>query len=189
MSPPRCRWLLLLVQLPASPSSRRVALWRRLRSAGATSLLNGSWVLPFADAHAELFKELADGVREAGGTAAVFEATTTPEEDVEIKAGFQRDRTREYEELSTRVRAYLDEIERETRLKKFTFAEFEEIEDDYEKLAAWLAKIAARDFFPNDRHRQADHELTACNGARAAFCDRVFQNEALPTTHHDEGNG
>ena len=48
-------WLLLLAQLPSSPSSARVALWRRLRAVGAAGVLNGAWVLPHTAVHAEFF--------------------------------------------------------------------------------------------------------------------------------------
>jgi hypothetical protein len=36
-------WLLFLAQLPSRPSSARVALWRRLRAAGATTMVNSAW--------------------------------------------------------------------------------------------------------------------------------------------------
>lgn len=43
--------------------------------------------------------------------------------------------------------AFLEEVQKETRLGKFTFAELEEIDDDFAKLSSWLGKIEARDFF------------------------------------------
>ena len=46
MAHPPSGWLLLLVQLPSTPSSARVTLWRRLRSIGATTMVNSAWVLP-----------------------------------------------------------------------------------------------------------------------------------------------
>jgi hypothetical protein len=39
-------WLLLLAQLPSSPSTARVALWRRLRAIGATGMVTSALWLP-----------------------------------------------------------------------------------------------------------------------------------------------
>jgi hypothetical protein len=61
-------WLLLLAQLPGTPSSARVALWRRLRAIGATSVVNGTWVLPDTAPNRKLFEELQESVRKQNGT-------------------------------------------------------------------------------------------------------------------------
>ena len=145
-------WLLFMAQLPAEPSSARVAMWRRLKSAGATSLLTGTWVLPAREAHAAMLGQLADTVRGQGGSAALFSGRqidgATSEE---VVARFRADRAREYDEFATRSDGLLAEIAKETAADKFSFAELEEIEDDFEKLTTWLAKIVARDFFSDDR--------------------------------------
>ena len=39
-------WLVFIPQLPSSPSSLRVLVWRRMRTAGAAALQQGVWVLP-----------------------------------------------------------------------------------------------------------------------------------------------
>ncbi len=62
-----CAWLLFLAQLPSSPSSARVALWRRLHAIGAAGILNGSWVLPRTTAHLQFFEKLQETVRKQGG--------------------------------------------------------------------------------------------------------------------------
>ena len=64
-------WVLLLAQLPASPSGPRAALWRRARAAGAAGLQNGAWVLPGTPSHEALFGQLAEAVRGQGGRAFV----------------------------------------------------------------------------------------------------------------------
>ena len=71
-------WLLLLVQLPSKPSSARVALWRRLRAIGATTMVNGAWVLPDTAAHAALFGKLRVRVLRQGGTAFVVSIPGSP---------------------------------------------------------------------------------------------------------------
>lgn len=180
--PNRQAWVIFLTQLPAAPSSARVALWRRLRAAGAGSLQNGAWVLPGTEQHVALFRQFAETVKEQGGHAAVFTAQSIHEDDAVVIERFRSDRGREYGEFDERCAAFLAEIEKEERLEKFTFAELEEIEDDFQKLAAWLAKIEARDFFPGDRREGARDTLGRCEAARVAFTDTVYGREGLGAT-------
>ena len=173
-------WLLFLAQLPAAPSSARVALWRRLRAAGAASALNGAWVLPQAEGHAELFAQLADSVRKQNGSATVFLVQAmSPTEQETLITRFQADRAREYDEFAERSRGFLDEIKEETRLRKFTFAELEEIEDDLNKLSAWFAKIKTRDFFPDARIQKATEQFETCGTALTAFAEEVYAHDGV----------
>jgi len=186
-SPIRQQWLLFLAQLPAAPSSARVALWRRLRAAGAASVLNGAWVLPLADEHKALFTQLAEVVSGQGGSATVFAtAAMAQEEEEAIVARFRVDRAREYDEFAERSLGFLAEIEKETKRRKFTFAELEEIEDDLNKLSAWLAKIETRDFFPNARMQEANDRLQTCGTALRAFAEKVYAQEGVSTRQEDD---
>jgi hypothetical protein len=173
-------WLLLLAQLPRTPSSARVALWRRLRAAGATTLVNSSWVLPDTAAHAEFLGQLRDEVHRQGGTAFLLNiAACAPEVDKEIAARFRGDRGREYDEFAERCTALLDEIGKETKAQKYTFAEMEESEQDLEKLMRWLAKIQARDFFPGEQGRQSAAMLANCRDAVETFSQAVYAAERV----------
>jgi hypothetical protein len=173
-------WLLLLTQLPSSPSSARVSLWRRLRAIGAAGVLNGAWVLPRAAAHAEFFEQLRETVHREGGTAFVLTVSAaSPDGDEPIVWRFRADRGREYDEFTERCAAFLDEIGKETRAGKFTFAELEEGEQDVEKLARWLAKIQARDFFPDERSTQSAELLERCRGLLEGFAWAVYAAEGV----------
>ncbi len=178
-NPVQIEWLMLLAQLPAAPSSARVALWRRLRAAGAAGLNTGAWALPASDDHAKLLQQLAGTVREHGGHASVFSAQAFPGEGAAVIERFRADRAREYAEFEDRGQALLTEIDKERRLEKFTFAELEEIEDDLHKLTTWLAKIEARDFFPDSRREAARKTLTACETAQSRFAEDVYEREGL----------
>jgi hypothetical protein len=162
--------VLLLAQLPASPSGPRVALWRRARAAGAAGLQNGAWVLPRTDGHEALFGQLAETVRGQGGSAFVL-AVRAPDAgvDAEIAARFRADRAREYAEFAAQADGLLAEIVKESGAGKFTFAELEEIEQDLDKLAGWLDKIGARDFFPGPDRDRAGETLQRCREAVARF--------------------
>ncbi|MEG3805158.1 Chromate resistance protein ChrB, partial [Aerococcus mictus] len=66
-----------------------------------------------------------------------------------------------------------------TRLRKFTFAELEEIEDDLNKLSAWFAKIKTRDFFPDARIQKATEQFETCGTALTAFAEEVYAHEGV----------
>jgi hypothetical protein len=172
------RWLLLLAQFPKAPSSARVRLWRRLRGAGATTIVNSAWVLPETEPHAEFLAQLRDGVARQGGTVFVLSVpVSSPEVNETIMARFRADRALEYDEFAERCTALLDEIAKETRAGKHTFAEMEENEQDLEKLVRWLAKIRERDFFPDERGQQAAAMLARCRSATKAFSRAVYAAE------------
>ena len=173
-------WLLFLAQLPKTPSSARVALWRHLRAAGATTLVNSSWVLPDTAPHTELLGQLRDGVLKQGGTVFVLRVPDCPPEVNElIVSRLRADRGREYDEFAERCAALLDEIGRETAAGKYTFAELEESENDLEKLVRWLAKIQARDFFPDERAHLSTTMLARCKTAVESFAQAVYAAEGV----------
>jgi Protein ChrB, N-terminal len=189
---PSASWLLLLAQLPSSPSSARVALWRRLRAIGATGMVNSAWVLPYATAHAEFFEQLLGTVRKQGGDGFVLTVSSaSPDVNEAIVRRFRADRGREYDEFAEQCSAFRDEISKETRAGKFIFAELEEREHDLEKLTRWLAKIQARDFFPGERSTQAEEMLRGCRDALSKFYHDVYTAESTqePAGTHDESTG
>jgi hypothetical protein len=168
-------WLLFLAQLPSSPSSARVALWRRLHAIGAAGILNGSWVLPHTAAHVQFFEQLQETVHKQGGRAFVLTVSElSPDTTTLIVQQFRADRSREYDEFTERCDAFLTEISKETRAGKFTFAELEEGEQDLEKLVRWLTKIQARDFIPDERWPRSDEMLVRCRRALDGFSQEVY---------------
>jgi hypothetical protein len=155
-------------------------LWRRLRAAGATTLVTSVWVLPETAPHAELLRQLRDGLFRQGGTGFVLSIpASAPGLSEAIVSRFRADRAREYDEFAERCAALLDEIGRESKAGKYTFAELEESEQDLEKLVRWLAKIAARDFFPDKRRPETAGMLARCQTAVEAFSQSVYAAEEV----------
>jgi hypothetical protein len=173
-------WLVLLAQLPSKPSSARVALWRRMRATGATAVVNGALMLPHTNAHEDFFEQSREGIIRRGGTGFVLRVSGSSQESNEsIVRLFQSDRSREYDEFAERCTAFLNEINRESAAGKYTFAEMEESEQDLKKLARWLAKIQARDFFPNADTDQSVALLAQCRRALRGFSQAVYKAEGV----------
>src|SRR5579884_708368 len=149
-------WLLFTAQTPASPSSLRVLVWRRMQHLGALLLHNGLWVLPHVPEHAQAIRDLMVELEAHGGCGYFFFAQPADiglEE--RILTRFQSEREQEYSEFEENCTVFLKELESETTTRKFSFAELEQHEDDLHKLTSWLRKIQARDFFGGPHHDAA----------------------------------
>jgi hypothetical protein len=66
-------WLLCSYRLPREPSRLRLAVWRRLRRAGAVMLHDGLWALPAEAKTREALDWLAEEIEERGGTVLLWE--------------------------------------------------------------------------------------------------------------------
>lgn len=182
-------WLLFLPQLPATPSSLRVQIWRRLRAAGALGLQHGVWVLPHTPEQEQVLRALLADVTPQGGGGLLFVATPLdPALPADIVARFQAERAEDYVEFAGRCRDFLAEIANETAIGNFTFAELEENEQDVQKLAGWLGKIRARDFFGGEQAEQAARALAGCRHALDTFTRAVYTAAGLaPVEEQGEG--
>jgi hypothetical protein len=67
-------WLLLLVRLPATHSTERVAIWRKLKKSGAIQIQTSTYVLPDDPPRYETFQWLTQHIRDAGGDATLIRA-------------------------------------------------------------------------------------------------------------------
>jgi hypothetical protein len=180
-------WLIFFPQTPATPSSLRVLVWRRLQQAGAINLQGGAWMLPHTNEQERVLLTLLTEMEQQGGSGFFLEARAPNEV---IQAGlidrFQGERAKEYQEFDERCQQFLEEVEKETLAHKFSFAELEENEQDLLKLTRWLRKIQQRDFFPGSGSQEAVARLVQCRQALQAFTFSVYKQEGLPTPHQTE---
>ena len=178
-------WLLFTSQLPASPSSLRVMVWRRMKAAGAVGLQNGVWVLPRAKDQERVVQDLLNYIEEQGAHGQSFAATTLSEKvEKDLLQRFRGFRDEEYAEVIERCQALLTELEKETKKKKFTFAELEENEDDLQKLESWLGRIRARDLVGGEHAAEAVRSVESCKKALAVFADHVYSQEQIASKEH-----
>lgn len=178
--PGRHRWLLLVYRIKAESSGRRTYVWRRLRQLGAIYLQQAVAVLPDRPDLRDGLDQLGLRIRQTGGEASLLE-TTSPsaawEED--LVARFNGARDAEYEEVIESVERYEDEIRRETRKKRFRFAELEESESDWQKLRQWFARTTARDFFGAAGRATAEEALGRGRLLLEDFRNEVYRAEGV----------
>jgi hypothetical protein len=183
-------WLVFIPQLPSSPSSLRVLVWRRMRAAGAAALQQGVWVLPQTPEHEQLLRDVLLEAQQQGGNGILMVATPLDTDRAsEVVERFGVDRNQEYREFGVRCRDFLAEIAKETDARNLTFAALEENEQDLQKLYTWLERIRARDFFGALQARAAADALAACERALRDFAEAIYAREGLQgNAEHERGN-
>lgn len=168
-------WLLFTSQLPASPSSLRVSVWRRMKAAGAIGLQNGVWVLPNGREQKRVVQELLEHLEGQGAQGQSFAATALSDKvEKGLIRQFKQARDEEYAELIERCEGLQAELAKETKRRKFSFAELEENEEDLQKLEGWMRRIKMRDPVGGDKAPLAARSLEACRKALKTFASRVY---------------
>jgi hypothetical protein len=174
------RWILLIYRIKSESSSRRTYVWRNLRQLGAVYLQSAVAVLPDRPELRRELDRLGQRIRSAGGEADLLE-TTSPSMtwEEQLVARFNAARDAEYDEILDSVEGFEDEIRRETRKKRFRFAELEEGEADWEKLQRWYGRLIERDFFGAAGRAGAEAALARGRTLLDAFTSEVYRAEGL----------
>lgn len=97
-------WLLLLYRIPREPTTRRVAVWRKLKRLGALVLHDAAWVLPATERTREQFRWLAAEITEASGEALVWEARLALGQDEVLVEQFAAQVDGPYQEILDELR-------------------------------------------------------------------------------------
>ena len=169
-------WLLLTYKVPPEPASKRIALWRRLKSMGAVYLQNGVCLLPRTDDHARRMKILENEIAEMGGDAVILEtAAFDRAQRDKVVARFKADRDDAYREFIDKCDDFETDIAKETTAQHFTYNELEENDVELKKLQGWLEKIRKLDFYGGGLAAEAAERLKGCESLLDAYAQRVFE--------------
>jgi len=135
-------WLLLVHQLPSTPSNLRVRTWRRLQQIGALAVKQAVYALPDSPNAREDFEWLKTEIETAGGQATVFSADTidTWSNDALVEE-FRRAREEAYTELAREAEQVLRRMGACRRSRRSPSRRF------MQQLRERLAAIEQIDFF------------------------------------------
>ena len=175
------QWLLLIYRLPPEPSSARTAIWRETKRLGALSLQHGVCLLPLSETNRAAYGRLVRRVEEYGGEATVLD-TASPDTGLQERtvARFNAARDEEYEEVVDEAERFREEIARERRKGKFTFAELEDEESNLERLRKYLAQVQARDTLGAQGAARAVAEVEECATVLDAFAQEIYERQSPP---------
>jgi len=172
----RIEWLLFTYKVPAEPAAGRIGLWRKLKAMGAVYLQNGVCLLPRNDDHIRRLKLLENEATSLGGEAVLLETIAfDPAQEHKVLERFRADRDDQYREFIGKCDAFEEEIAKEFRKEKFTYAELEEEDAELRKLQGWIEKIRKLDFYEAPLGLTAAERLQACEAALARYAARVFE--------------
>lgn len=177
----KMEWLLLLTQLPATPSSLRVNVWRRLKNKGAISYQNGSWILPRLAENENYLKRLQLFISENNATSHLFilksiDAAT----DAAIIEKARLDREEEYQEVFEQCETFQSELKEESKNRILTFIELEDNEQKLYRLKHWISKINARDIVKDSPiYQKLVEKFQACCELLKAYTFQVYEREGI----------
>lgn len=176
---PRPRaWLLLIYRVPQDPPGRRTYVWRQLRQLGAVYLQQAAAILPERPDLRVALDGLSLRIREYGGEVSLLETVSQDDAwESDVLGRFNQARDAEYAEIVENVERFEDEIRRERGKDRFSFAQLEDIEGDWEKLQRWRERIGRRDFFDAPGRPAADEALARGRVALEAFTAEVGVHE------------
>lgn len=114
------RWLALSYSLSDPSSSRRVAVWRRLRQLGSVSPAGSLHLLPESDEAREAFGWLAQEIRDGGGQALVLEVDRLEEsERARVIEAFRSARDEDYRKIIEEAQQNPDRAKAEKLRRRF----------------------------------------------------------------------
>ena len=172
------RWLLLIFRLNAEPAAARTAVWRETKRLGALSLQHAVCLLPLSETSYAAFGRLRRRIEEYGGEANLLE-TASPDLawQERIIQRFNAARDEEYEEVVDEAERFREEVARERRKGKFTFAELEDEESNLERLHKYLGQVHARDAFGAPAAGRAVAAVEQCAAVLEAFAQEIYDRQ------------
>jgi hypothetical protein len=138
------RWVMLAYRVPRDPSTRRTAIWRKLKRLGVAHVVDGLVALPFDSRTRESLEWVADDVVAAGGEATIWIAE--PATASQQRALTERMRAAIKADYAAVVAEACAATEREPWLAARTLA----------RLRRELHRIRRRDFFPPPERERAE---------------------------------
>jgi uncharacterized protein YdbL (DUF1318 family) len=155
---------------------------------GVLSLQHAVCLLPLSEGNRVAYERIARRVEEEyEGEASILE-TASPSEawHERIVARFNAARDEEYEEVVDETERFREEIERERRKGKFTFAELEDEESNLERLHRYLAQVEARDAFGAEGRARAAKEVENCAVVLEAFAQEIYEHQRIAEGEEDQ---
>jgi hypothetical protein len=166
-------WILLIHQLPPTPTNLRVRTWRKLQRLGAVALKNSVYVLPFNEKTYEDFQWLKQETESAGGEATLLRAGVVEGTDnQEIISLFRHARDEEYSKLAAELEGLVGSIREQKRGGHLTGARIGNYEAELDKLHSELERLRAIDFFNAPGRSAAMATFDRCQKALRASQSR-----------------
>jgi hypothetical protein len=168
-------WLILLTRLPSEPARHRMAVWRELRRSGAVALGSSAWAVPNLPATRPVLDRVRHLAEAAGGSLIALDADGHEEQDTAaLTSRYEDARVDEWAEFTRDCGKYLEELDKEERLGKFTLAELEEEEQSLDRLRRWYRELRGRDLLRTTSMADASARLKDCEVRFGHYAEHVY---------------
>jgi len=170
------RWLLLIHQIPRTPSYLRVKVWRRLQRLGALQIKNSVYALPAGEQALEDLVWVVREIEQGGGEASICEAAFVHGlSDGQVEAAFRAARDDDYRAIAADARR----IGAESGHKN---AAIPGLADELERLKRRLGETTAIDFF-----KAASRSEAVTSVGRLERCDTANKRRSTPVARDLKG--
>jgi amphi-Trp domain-containing protein len=171
-------WLMVIYKMPSTPSTPRVAVWKKIKELGALSIQQSVYVLPNLPHLKEDLNRLKTEIQHFGGEYRLLEmASLGEDQEAEIIEGFNQARNEEYEEVINDYKTILARMDSLLEHKKRTFAELEEVDTALKKLKDWLEAVMGRDFFQAEKRKEVLEMINATEERFDALSRQAAETE------------
>ena len=172
------RWLLLVHQLPTSPSKVRVKTWRRLQQLGAVAIRNAVYVLPDSPQAREDFEWMKAEILATKGEASIFAADAIDSlTDDDIVRAFRTDRERSLAAIRDDARTLL---RRRLRAGTARGTSLRRLQRSVRQLRDQFAQVTAGDLFGASGREETDTAVAELERLAAGPSSRTAE------PHHSE---
>lgn len=171
------KWIVINYNLPTEPSRPRVSTWRNLRKLGALNIQQSMWIMVDNEENLSALAEISRYIESNNGDTLLMESIFFEERhDEKIISSFNTLRDEEYTEYIHECDKYLQELEKEKSIEKYTFAELEEEEEELQKLISWYQKIKTRDIFNAPEGNTAKERTDQIKKAFEDYGEAVYKH-------------
>lgn len=154
------RWLLLIHQIPRTPSYLRVKIWRRLQRVGAVAIKNSVYAVPTGEQALEDFVWVLREIEEGGGEASICEARFVEGlSDAQLEAMFRYARDEDYRSITEDARR----LSQQRKSVSGEKADDRSLDDEIERLRKRIDEVSAIDFFGGASRDEARNSVNRLN--------------------------
>ena len=163
---------MLIYRVPSEPASKRVSVWRELKTLGALHLQQCVCLVPDLPVMERELAHVTSKIAEFDGDSFVFFVPRlAPTEESRITATFREQRAEEYGDITTGCEKDLaKKIEFERYRGNYTVEQANEFSRELEKIQRSYSRIRERDWFDAaDGRMEAEAALAHCRALVTAF--------------------
>ena len=136
---------------------------------------HGIWAVPDLPVVRPLLDRLSTIVDAAGGTLLVLSAAGYAGPDADrLEQVYREARELEWSEFRADCGKYLDELDKEERIGKYTLAELEEEEQSLDRLRRWYRELRGRDLLRLAAATDAARDLKQCEERFDVYAEHVY---------------